>query len=342
MPNISIAPYKLSVTKRQVKKTDRLKLSKFIETEDSDLFEVIYECLENQAKIEPEEVGAEISEPEQSGKTFSIHGLSRDVTNRLIYGTIEIGEYGYEALIKNVKTRSLKHEKTIDEAEMIPLHFLISIPIDAKEGYVIFEHFGKYGASTEFRKIVMDCFRTQFPKYTLHVNKVIPEEVLQKYISLGKLKGISLIRFARPADKADARGPDGYQLHEARLLVSFEPPRNGSFSSLMKLLSGFLQGNPAIAPKQLTTSSVIGDTTIAEALGQLSFDQVQAEIAIDGKSKRVNLTDTSRLYALFDITDKVVTKGGHPTAESFRAEALALIQSLGVSTEMVEENGQQD
>ena len=65
-------------------------------------------------------------EPSSNDKTFIVEEYHRD--GNLIEGIVSTGYHGYEAEIRDVESGNLTHLKGEDEAEQMPLYFLIYLP----------------------------------------------------------------------------------------------------------------------------------------------------------------------------------------------------------------------
>ena len=145
--------------------------------------------------------------PNTDNKTIWIEDVDVKKGDRVIQGVIRTGEYGYRYPIVNYQNHKLSYMKKKDDAELIPLSFLLYIPNKGdtpleKMGIAIFQRFKKNSLKGIFQSHFQDYFYKRFPDYILEMIPLTPEEVIQSFTN-GVITSAKLIAHSVPDDIAD-------------------------------------------------------------------------------------------------------------------------------------------
>ncbi len=88
---------------------------------------------------------------EENKKLIRINNQKIKTVKRQIRGIIETGEYGFESEIIDTKKGTLKYKRAVEDAELLPFYFLISLPKGKDKGIIILQRFGQFGISKILR-----------------------------------------------------------------------------------------------------------------------------------------------------------------------------------------------
>lgn len=139
-------------------------------------------------QTEPTEKQGNNLEPSSNDKTFVIEENHRD--GNLIEGIVSTGYHGYEAEIRDVESGDLTHLKGEDEAEQMPLYFLIYLPHtresepydNGQTALIILHQVNRIGVKGKLKKHIKQTCLSGVTDYTMKMDPVTTEDVLEKVI----------------------------------------------------------------------------------------------------------------------------------------------------------------
>ncbi len=304
MPKISLASYTIRVMNKIDGKSAQL--DSF--AHGLDLFDLLCQYLDKLKNDHSNDIF--------SKKVMRVSSLNRN--GRILNGIIQTGDYGYESELIDTNDGALSYKKKTNEAEMISFYFLFYIPKGRDEGVVLLQRFKNYG----IRKIFMAYMKRDFPDLKHHylvINPAIPKQVLDQYLSKGRLTKIKFVQFGLPADIADVVLSDGHQEQEGYIEFSISARRNGSFPPpVLERLREVLSGKRKMK-------------SIIELRKQdFEYDNVKVEI-VDSRNNRriVDLSKLDDFKSYYDITNDVYTgSDGHPSFESIEKISMEILEDM--------------
>ena len=233
---------------------------------------------------------------------------------RTIRGIIETGEYGYEAELYNVQTDATSYRRVSDDAEMMPFYFLANLPSSKDEGLLILQRRAQYGIRTvlleDFRKYLKE---TGF-KFKVEVNPLVPQVLVDQYLQNGRLRKVRFIRFEIPPDVADAFEGGGHLEETGYMELVVRAGRNRRLPVVDHIRNALNSGK--------NVNEMI-------ELQHYDYDTIKVELDVGGSRKTIDLSDTMKLRAYYDISSEVeIGSDGHPVFASIDSIALDLMDRL--------------
>ena len=236
------------------------------------------------------------------------------VEGSLAKGIIETGEYGYEAELRDVQTADVTYQRTANDAEMMPFYFLAYLPHNLDEGILILQRRAQYGIRTVLGKDFADYFRRIQSGIVVDVNPLLPDQLINEFLQYGRITKIRFVRFTIPSDLTDAFEGGGHveDLGQAELVIS--------------------AGRNRRLPLVGRVRDVIGGNRNVKNMIELTnfdYDNVKVELDVGGSRRTVDLSNTFKLRAHYDITSELeIGPNGHPKFASIDSIATELLQDL--------------
>ncbi|WP_276301966.1 hypothetical protein [Halorussus lipolyticus] len=259
-------------------------------------------------------------EPASNDKTFVIEEFHRD--GNVIEGIVSTGYHGYEAEIRHVDSGNMTHLKGEDEAEQMPLYFLIYLP-QTQEGkpydngqtaLIILHQVNRIGVKGKLKKHIEQSCLSGVTDYTLKMEPVTTEKVLEKVLEADRIAKLDInVRKIPGDDESKMSLVKGLKTEEVGTQsVVLRPEHGGSFDWL-KNQAGRLKENEKhfgeIVSDDVENFSV---TIQKDGGGSETFSLLNEEIAM-----RKDLD-----------TDDLHTASGLITADSLRAEVNKLANDI--------------
>jgi len=179
-------------------------------------------------------------EPSSNDKTFIIEEYHRD--GNLIEGIVSTGYHGYEAEIRDVESGDMTHLKGEDEAEQMPLYFLIYLP-HTREGkpynkgqtaLIILHQVNRIGVKGKLKKHIEQTCLSGVTDYTMKMEPVTTGDVLEKVIEADRIAKLDInVRKIPGDDESRMELLKGLSTEEVgtRSIV-LRPEHGGSFEKL--------------------------------------------------------------------------------------------------------------
>lgn len=137
-------------------------------------------------------------EPPSNDKTFVIEEYHRE--GNVIEGIVSTGYHGYEAEIRDVESGNMTHLKGENEAEQMPLYFLIYLP-QTREGkpydngqtaLIILHQVNRIGVKGKLKKHIEQTCLSGVTDYTMKMDPVTTEDVLEKVIEADRIAKLDI------------------------------------------------------------------------------------------------------------------------------------------------------
>lgn len=282
----------------------------------SDFFQILSKYLaDHQPKLPGSPNAIKVKQADQ--KTLGFDGFIADTNNRTIFGTVKIGEYGLSYGLVNVNNQNLTHNRTVDETDSFPIHFLFRIPSINDNlrfsGVAVFEKFRNRGAKGLFESHFMEYFRKMFPDYLLLMRPLVPEEVMDS-LTRGKISEVTLKSPGLPNNIEDFY--DKGEKEEERAKLTYNFPKAGA----IKKMNDYLRN--VVDKKQSMNGVLVGDW--------FDVNEISAKVKVDGKDETIIIKEEKELIVPgLDITKNARPgKNGFPPPEAVRRESDKYMKDL--------------
>ncbi len=299
----AIAPYLVEVNDEFKQPQD---LWKFFKTDS------LYDVLRQYYKTNR---GNYQASPGQNNRMFMVSKLCAGSASS-VCGSYQTGQFGFESDIYSTTKKKISHKRQIDEADMMPFNFSFYLPKNTtlgqrKRGLLLLGRFNTLGVRQLTIPHLQSYFHHRFPKFSLNVNRVVPQVVMESLLALGTIKTIRLIRRSLPSDIADIlSASDQDSVQDVELVIHSK--KRTSFTDVDWLLRAFQNKT---APSDIITIP-------------FKQDNIKLEIRVDGNTRTVDLGNTSKLSSNIEIASVQIDGNGHPNLASWLSEADSLASGI--------------
>lgn len=261
----------------------------------------------------------EILHDDQAQRLLSV--VTTKVDDGMTSGTLRTGLYGYESDFIDIETQQIAYQRKTTHAEMLPFYFVGCFPDKSNTGLLLIERFGVNSAKgtlvKDFQAYLDGCTPSSSSKVMLDFEPVVPAETARHWIEEGRVFKIRLIRNSAPSDLAD-------EVQQKNLPM----PQIGEAELWWKV-----ERNQAFPPQwvQRLLRVLDGSLSVGEVLELQSFepDRIKVELAVDGKQRTIDLVDSTKVRAWYDVSNQVDRgNDGHPTFGSIDAVARQIVRQL--------------
>lgn len=240
------------------------------------------------------------------------HSKSKVHTDHSIHGLIECGEFGYSQDIVDIKTGSLAYNKKKIEAGLLPFFIRLAAANKPHFAVLISQKTGTFGVKTHLYEILGRELQSMDPSWVLRIEKIVPAQLVNKYLTNGEIKSVRFISHEKPSDIADSLKNVANDDDASSIEFVIKARRGKTFGS--GLLDLIRQQKP-----------VTGLLTIPN----MTYDEVKVDIEINGKRKTIDLTNMHKIGGAVDVTnDMILDNRGHPTIASLIGTSDDLIQEI--------------
>ncbi len=255
-----------------------------------------------------------LSNDVENRKVLRVNNSTIKSIKRQLTGIIQTGEYGYESEIIDKEKGKLKYKRTVDDAEMLPFYFIMTLPKKQDKGIVILQRFGLFGMSKIFRQSLNGFLKAKNPNLSVEFNPLVSSEVVRQFISNGDVTKIIFRRFDIPSDYATYFDTKSMKEVEGYVEYSIVAKRRSNFP-IKKRLNSLLFGN--------------GKVTRLMELKNFSYDTVKIEVKQGNDTRTIDLGNLNTFRAYYDISSEI-KRGldGHPTFNSVDEAAKRLLSEL--------------
>jgi hypothetical protein len=247
------------------------------------------------------------------GKSISMGGVKTKPTG--FDGIVTVAEYGIESEVIDVTDGKKAYDKKKHHGEKVPYYMRLHIPVGGDQGILLLQRLSKGGINGIIKDIVRDYFVSKFPTFMLDIRPMVPDFVLQKYMSTGTPKAVSFLKHSIPADYADK-------------MSGKKVEQKGSVEVIIRspVASIFQAG------KVSRSISTVGGIKSVYSFDDFEPDKVKMKIDVAGKIRTINLSNHSNLRSSFDITDKVALAAtGYPNVKDIASAAQDVLSDIAAA-----------
>jgi len=230
-------------------------------------------------------------------------------TPRSVSALLERGEYGITSKLLNVKNKTVAHERSVDEAEMIPFFFLAAIPADGKMGIAAFQMESNAGVRSRFKIDFENFLQEKCGDVDLEIENIVPKRLIQAYIRKERVTKLRFVNLKVPKSIAQAfRGDNIGKNATIELQVRVKHGANLLLAnSIRDIVNGHKPVNEFVQIKGF------------------DYDTVKAEFDVGGKQRTVDFTNQGNFHADYDVTKRAQGPDGYPTFESIYQAAREIV-----------------
>lgn len=239
-------------------------------------------------------------------KTISVEFSEKN--SNIIFGVMNVGEYGYESSIIDADSGITAYKKKKTDADSVPYSFYLALPPSSRQGFLMLPRYGGDGIRTVVGGLIAGMFSSDFPEYRLHIKPIVAAEYIRDVFNRGQIEEIAIEKNEIPSDIADIFGGKCGVPGKVKIIV------NPSDKKLFK--------------KDGIVSILTNSSDIASVFNIQNQDQteIKVKLQVDGGERTIRLNNPGRLHAYYDITDTVpIGFDGYP-------ERVALIREMETLT----------
>jgi len=232
---------------------------------------------------------------------------------RLIYGTIKSGEFGFKCDLYDTEACLVAYERKVQDADLMPFYFLMEVPDDADEGIMVFQKYNQLGIKSLFSDFLKDRFQLEHQDMMLDVHPLVPEQILNQFINDGRVIKIKFTRFKLPTDIADAFDGQSHKEVNGTTELVLKVSKNGQFPILGRIKECVSKRRPL---NQFIT------------IENFEYDTVRIGVDFNGRVRTFDLSDLYKVSPSLDISSEVELQDGHPTFTSINNVAMSFLDDL--------------
>lgn len=239
---------------------------------------------------------------EDNGKSIYLsefHEL-QDFDNRGFYGIVEFGNHGNKRKVHDVNEIINKSDENFineDEGVFNPYYFLIVIPKNINQGFLILEQKRGIGIKTMFKSIFLDEGLKKFSDYIYYkidLPRIFPKELKENFYKNGELVSFKLIKNQIPEDIVD-------DLKTEVKTIETEFKLDGSNITPEEFLN--MRKNNLLS-------------------FHFDYDSIKVTAKYKNKPKTFLLTNPDTIVPYINITDELEWEDGNPKLDSIHNVAL--------------------
>ncbi|MHA1400846.1 MAG: hypothetical protein ACTSQE_10915 [Candidatus Heimdallarchaeaceae archaeon] len=302
MAKYKLIPYNIRVRKKREKE-------KYLNLDKIDLYTFLSKIM---TKFSRDNQGFHDAKKKRILLTSDISILPK---NKLIKGTIKIGDYGVSTDFVNMKTREIiKNFRKEHFSELFPYHFFIHFPGGRinDTAILLLQMKQNIGVKTFFEHAIRESFTQHYPDLMIEMNALITDDkTLECLIKAESIFEIKLIKTVVPNDVAERLGLENYkQITEVR---SFKAPlrKGGIF---------FTKG------KEAFTSMLLNEKVKLLEIGGVNYDNIVFRYKKDKQQRTIGLDDLEIKERMTVDEEKLTFENGFPTLESMNRHAMKYLE----------------
>lgn len=301
--SLSVSLYYMRVTERR--KPEPQILNAF--DGSTDLLDVVHDALK-------EHQGNSVEIKGGTRRTYITNDLKRK--KRVLEGSVEVGNSGYTASIKDVKTNKEMFKQRPDQAHMIPLYVRFWVPEKQRFALAALQHYGDAGCKSSMNSILLGYFHNKFSDYTFAMRQVVPKQYAEKVVKNGAIKELRFIQYGVGKDIANMYGGKGLPAGVANMEVRVVAQNNNQLG-WTQWMSQAIQGKRVNLQKG------------AIEVDSFKCDDFRMRVNFNGKDKMLKVEDFIRLNSRIDVSGEVsMGADGHPDRESISQICEALMAQI--------------
>lgn len=223
-------------------------------------------------------------------------------TYKLIIFESFYGKFGYNSEIYHQTTKSNTHSQSKDEANLRGFIVAFYVPLDpqlgnlySNRGFVFFESYGNYGATTETVSKINGHFRNQLSlRTTLHLRVVSSEIFWNEFIEKHEILQIDFIEHSKYTDKANAIVKDQYLYKESTKTIKGINKKSQLFRKLIQKFEKVSNNNDSFVEFE-----------------NKEYKNAKMKVKIDNRTKTLNMNHIDNWSVSIPIKEEVLDRGNN-------------------------------
>ncbi len=256
-------------------------------------------------------------------KVSRLARVCRNSGYTFICGKLQTGEFGYTSDIVNSKSSTVSHQRTTEEAELIPFFFSVTCPLQSDWAVLVLQKFKNLGIHDFLVPRLQFDFEKAHPDTRIFIERLVPTTLVNTLLDSSTIKAVRFVQYSMPKAVEDALLGTGYNnlnTHEFEWVL--KPKRN----QVLPMLEAFkeLVGGK----KNLTDIVAMPD--------KYDFDSIKLELDYAGRKRVVDLGKPFKVNPNIDITEDVASgNDGHPIWDQIMKTSLEFSKELIKTTGVV-------
>lgn len=228
-----------------------------------------------------------------------------------VRGYVRYGTYGFESVIKKLRTKEAAYKRASDDVEEIPLYFDIWCPPGAEFALVSLQSFGIRSCIQLVLSEMQKRFEASNNGYRLHTLKLMGNDSPQSLFADAPVKKLIFVRHNAHSDRFSTYR-DGKQPKAIDIEVAYKARRGGSLGRLRDMGGSLMQDEKGL---------IMFDGG--------EFDEATAEVLIGKRRRPVGIIGPNSDTGTIDVSEAVIYEAsGHPTFASVRDQSDAIMQDF--------------
>jgi hypothetical protein len=243
---------------------------------------------------------------------------SCDLTDRVLWSSIDAGEFGYAGRIVDTDTDTETHRRKKHESDMVPFFAYCYVPNKQSFGILLLQTYGRLSIRTAFEKDIKRHFRERQDRLVIKIKTLTHKAALKDFLTRGTANAVKIVTHKRGEDSREL-------LRKSR--INHAPIAEGSRVELVvKDNSGL---NHLVEKAKRIVFSGESTDALVEVAGLENPDDVQLTLEHGGKTRSFSILHADETAVIYDVTKHVrIDSNGHPERETLEAEARKVAQEI--------------
>ena len=241
---------------------------------------------------------------------------------RIVSGKIVTGKYGKTENVVDVDTKDEEPVFTIEDNHAVqkPFYFMICLPENKKDGFLILERDGQFGIKEVFTTTFRKFINANLKKYTIQFSQFVDDEIVKNIVTKGELNSIMLTRHSLPGDIAEKYGLGKFETDDFLIELKIRAKgKNKIVGDAKKKVIQMFDDNPQ------GFFSFEG----FEDIGFANSCTMKVNSTYNNSTRTVDLQDTLKFRPYYEIHIDIDDKG-HSAFDSIDSKALDLLEELNI------------
>lgn len=246
-------------------------------------------------------------QPREENRVARFARISANSDKTFVCGRFQTGEYGFASELVNSKSKTVSHERTIDEAEMLPFFFGLATPKQVNSGVLILQRFRNFGMRGFFVPQLIHDFEESHKGHKLTIERLVPSTLMNTLLDGSIVKSMRFVRHTMPQAIEDALGSSGFGSHVSDVELVIKAERKGS----LPLLDGIKE-------------VVSGKKNYADVVSirGWEYESIKLDLEYAGRRRTIDIGKPFRINPNIEITDDVqLGADGHPVWKDVLSES---------------------
>lgn len=247
--------------------------------------------------------------------------FSFDSSKRYVYGKINIGDDNskkQDVVLAN-KDKTYLYTKEIGHSVERPFFFMIILPENKKDGFLILEREGRHAMKSDFGVVFSQFVNELLSGLRVEFRNFIEQDIIKQWLTDGQYKEMIFTRKYLPNDKAETFLGDYQNDGKYDLRLSLLPKEGTLFPKITKR-------------KTVDTIDSYHGFFESPELQNLGFDDntdIKVVVDYEGNTRTIDLSDTRKVRPYYHVHIKE-DANGFSNIESIKDEATQLINSFNL------------